>query len=119
MAKPAVAATPMETAVLRALAENTVDGMFVHAAGRDQLPRMVSWLAQMTEDRDAAMQQATVARIIDPAPTPQAAPAIAGSGVYTPVPDRSSHTNIPLLVLAFFALLSWLALRLVGACLKR
>ncbi len=119
MAKPAVAATPMEAAVLRTLAENTVDGMFVHAAGRDQLPRMVSWLAQMTEDRDAAMQQATVARIIDPAPAPQAAPAIAASVVYPPLPDRSSDGKMPLLAFALLAVLSWLALRLGGACLKR
>jgi hypothetical protein len=73
----------------------------------------------MTEDRDAAMLQATIARIVEPAPTPQAAPAIAGSGVYMPAPDRSSHTSIPLSALAFFALLSWIALRLLGACLKR
>jgi hypothetical protein len=106
VAKHVIAATPMEEAVLRALAKNAVDGTFVGAAGREELPRMVSWLAQMTENRDAAMLQATTARIIDPATTPQAASSIASSAAYTP---RSTAPRIRMFDCSRLRSLRWWA----------
>jgi hypothetical protein len=82
-----LSATPMESAGLRALADNLVDTTVGRLAPGAEVQQLASWLAEMSCDPQAAMRQAAAARIIEPRPAVVAA--------YNSAPHRSA-TVLPI-----------------------
>ncbi len=105
-----LSATPMESAGLRALADNLVDTTVGRLAPGAEVQQLASWLAEMSGDPQAAMRQAAAARRIEPRPAVVAAYNSApGDHVsapsYAPLGDRSSDAKMALLALALCAVL--------------
>jgi hypothetical protein len=108
VAKAEAGATPMEATVLRALSDNLADTGFSGRAWTtlELVQQLTSWLAQMSEDQETAMQQAAAAGIVDP-------PA------YQTFDDPSSNTKMLLLALALFAVLGRLMLPVLARGMRR
>jgi len=108
VAKAEAGATPMEATVLRALSDNLADTGFSGRAWTtlELVQQLTTWLAQMSEDQETAMQQAAAAGIVDP-------PA------YQTLDDLSSNTKMLLLALALFAVLGRLMLPVLVRGMRR
>jgi len=108
VAKAEAGATPMEATVLRALSNNLVETGFSGRAWTtlELVQQLTTWLAQMSENQEAAMQQAAAAGIVDP---PE----------YQTLDDLSSNTKMLLLALALFAVLGRLMLPVLVRGMRR
>ena len=127
VAKGELGATSMESAVLRALADNLVDTTVGRLAPAVEVQQLASWLAQMSGDPQGAMRQAAAARIIEPRPAMVGAYNSApgdhvSAPAYAPLDDRSSDTKMALLAIALCAVLGRIIfpllvkrVRLIGA----
>jgi hypothetical protein len=114
VAKAELGATPMESAVLRALADNLVDTTFSRLAPAVEVQQLASWLAQMSGDPQGAMRQAAAARIIEPRPGDHvSAPA------YAPLNDHSSDTKMALLAIALCGVLGRIIFPLLAKGMRR
>jgi hypothetical protein len=120
----------MEATVLRALSDTLADTGFSGRAWStlELVQQLTTWLAQMSEDQETAMQQATAARIIEPRPAAPAAVTAAYEGAmrdpasvaaYQTLDHRSSNTKMLLLALALFAVLGRLALPVLVRGVRR
>jgi hypothetical protein len=109
----------MEAAVLRVLAENLADATFSGPAARVEIAQLATWLAQQTDSPEAAMQQATAARILEPRPAAVTAYDLARPDSVAYATDRSADIKMLLLALALCALLSRIALRVLAGVTRR
>lgn len=119
VAKAELPASPMEAAVLRVLAENLADATFTGPAARVEIAQLATWLAQQTDSPEAAMQQATAARILEPRPAAVTTYDTARRDSIAYAADRSADTKMVLLALALCALLSRIALRVLAGVTRR
>ena len=113
MAKAEAGATPMEAIVLRALSDNLVETGFSGRAWTtlELVQQLTTWLAQMSDDRETAMQQVAAARIIEPRASDEA--------LWNYAPVGSSSMTMLLLALALFAVLGQLALPVLAGGMRR
>jgi len=125
VAKAEAGATPMEATVLRVLSDSLADTGFSGRAWStlELVQQLTTWLAQMSEDPETAMQQAGAARIVEPRPAAPAYEAALGElasvAAYPTLDDRSSNTKMLLLTLALFAVLGRLAIPVLVRGMRR